>query len=291
MEKSTFSGETQAPEEPRELEGFNKRLLEKIKSSGLRPRPRWYFTMRKSAIWAGEMLAFIVISATAALMLYLFVNNDWELLPQFQQSFFDFFIVTLPYFWIAFVGALIFLLSYNIRLSSQNYKYPLWILAGGAFIASFTVGGFLYAAGLGEKIDNTLAANVPIYGAVMNRHVDFWDNPASGRLTGIVSEASSEVEFSLIDLNGQEWSVRAADFTDKKSLKPGEPVNIIGVKKGSREFVATQLKPVKAGREYLLKVSSKNKAGASNGRGSEQKVVPAQVIFDIQADEKIEILE
>jgi len=43
MEKTLDSVQGQFLGQPKEMDDFNKRLLDRIKSSGLSPRPRWYF--------------------------------------------------------------------------------------------------------------------------------------------------------------------------------------------------------------------------------------------------------
>ncbi len=252
MENSTPASVFPSPGEPQELGDFDKRLVDRIKNDKLSPAPRWHFLLKKYVIWISGILALLVGGASVAVMLYLFRYNDWELLPQLQQGFWQFFVLTLPYFWFIFLGIFIFILNYNFRHTSHGYRYPIWIVTGGSIVASLALGGVLYAAGWGEKIDNTLGANAPLYDQVINRHVIYWHSPQEGRLAGVIVDSDGEGRYTIIDPRGRQWQIMATSVGAVDFARRGEPIKILGRTLDDGRFQVKMMRPVRAGRSFMI---------------------------------------
>lgn len=248
MENHAPASAAPAPREPQGLGDFDKRLIGKIKEEKLNPKPRWQFLFKNYVIWLSGLLSLMVGAAAIAVMIYLFQNNDWELVP--QLGFWELFVITLPYFWIVFLGLFIFILNYNFRHTERGYRYPIWMIAGGSVVASLALGGLLYAGGWGEKIDNTLAA-APYYDRFINRNVVYWHKPEGGRLAGVVEEAGADGRtVTIIDPLGRRWEVVATSMPAMP--RPGEPVKVLGRPLEDGRFEVRMIRPMHAGRAYML---------------------------------------
>lgn len=233
---------------------FDQKLVAKIKEENIVPKPRWHFLLKNYVIWTAGALALLIGSATVSVMIYLFKYNNWEVRENMHKSFFEFFLLTLPYFWIIFLGLFIFLLYYNFKHTERGYKYPVWFIAITSILLSVILGGFFSLAGLGEKIDDVLGRQAPFYDKVFNRQISFWFNPAEGRLTGLVSGESEQSDFKVIDPSGHEWQIIIKDNLVKpKFLIIGTPVNMVGEIKEENVFEAELFKSVHPGRGFLFR--------------------------------------
>lgn len=237
-----------------DIDNFDQKLVDKIKQEHIAPRPRWHFLLKDYVVRATGTLALLVGSAAVSVMIYLFKYNGWEMQEETHKTFLEFFLLTLPYFWFIFLAFFIFLLYYNLKHTKRGYRYPVWFISIAAFLASVILGGIFYLAGLGEKIDIVLGEKAPLYEKVINRHFDFWFNPAEGRLIGVVLSKDGEQTFQLLDPSNNEWQVSVQD--DKfplERLRVKEPVNLIGKVTGDNEFQAEIIRPVKPGGGFWLR--------------------------------------
>ena len=234
---------------------FDQKLVEKIKEEKMTPKPRWHFLLKDYVVWGAGILALLIGAAAVSVIIYLLKYNGWELREETHKSLLEFFLVTLPYFWLVFLGVFVFILYYNLQHTKKGYRYSVWFIAIAGVLSSIILGGILYLFGVGQRIDNVLGARAPLYETVINRQLSFWLNPEEGRLTGIIASEVIGGNFYLVDPSGTAWQIqgrdlgngyRAADF-----LKTGEPVNIIGQVVADNIFQAAIIKPLMPGRGFF----------------------------------------
>ncbi|MFA5108998.1 MAG: hypothetical protein WC458_00405 [Patescibacteria group bacterium] len=235
-----------------DINDFDQKLVAKIKEAGIAPKPRWHFLLKKYVVWISGALALAFGAASVSVMIYLLKFSGWEIREQTHKSLGEFFLLTLPYFWLIFLGLFIFILYYNLKHVKNSYRYPVWFIAVGAVLASVILGSFLFLAGWGEKIDNVLGERAPLYDKVINRQMDFWFNPAEGRLVGLVIAQENNGIFYILDSHGDDWRV----LTKMKNFpldrpEVGQPVNLIGRVLEGKEFEAEIVRPVRPGREFF----------------------------------------
>jgi hypothetical protein len=234
---------------------FDKKLVEKIKEEKMAPKPRWHFLLKDYVIWAAGILALLVGAAAVSVMIYLLKYNGWELQEQTKKSILEFFLLTLPYFWIIFLGLFVFILYYNFKHTKKGYRYPVWVIATAGVGASIILGGVFYLCGLGQRIDNVLGERAPFYEIVMNRQLNFWFNPDEGRLAGVIASEVEEGNFYLIDPSGKTWQIFGrldqGDSRIFEFLKAGESVNLIGQVIAVNSFRAEMIKPLVPGRGFF----------------------------------------
>jgi len=234
---------------------FDQKLVEKIKEEKMTPKPRWHFLLKNYVVWATGALSLLVGAAAVSVMIYLLKYNGWELREETNKSILEFFLVTLPYFWIIFLGIFIFILYYNLKHTKKGYRYPVGFIAVAGILSSIILGGIFYLFGLGQKIDNVLGEKAPLYETIINRQLSFWLNPDEGRLTGIIASEVVNGNFYLVDPSGNAWQIQMRDsvlsYRLPDFLKTGEPVNIIGQIADDNIFQAAIIKPLMPGRGFF----------------------------------------
>jgi len=235
-----------------ENNNFDEKLVAKLKEEHIAPKPRWHFLLKDYVLRAAGVVSLLIGAGAVAVMIYLFKYNGWEIQEETNKSLWEFFLLTLPYFWIIFLALFIFILYYNLHHTKRGYRYPIWAIVTSSIIASIILGSVFFFVGLGEKIDNVLGERVPFYHKIINRHVDFWFNPAEGRLTGIISDKNDGRTFSLTGPNGEEWGIIVGSRALPIDLLPiREPVDLIGRVLEERKFQAEIIRPSRSGRGFL----------------------------------------
>ncbi|MFA5155536.1 MAG: hypothetical protein WC453_03830 [Patescibacteria group bacterium] len=231
---------------------FDRKLVAKIKAEKISPKPRWHFLLKDSVIWAAGTFSLLVGAGAVSVLIYFFKYSGWEMREAMHKSWGEFFLLTLPYFWIIFLGLFVFILYYNLQHTKHGYRYPVWFIISSSVLSSVILGGIFFLAGLGERIDNLLGVQAPFYNTVINRHLDFWFNPAEGRLVGIVTDKNDDNSFTIIDPSGNEWLVSADSCASSMFLLHlREPVDIIGQVTDDHRFAARRIKPGHPGRSFL----------------------------------------
>ena len=234
---------------------FDQKLVEKIREEKIAPKPRWHFLLKDYVVIAAGVLSLLIGAAAVSVMIYLLKYNGWEMQEQTHKSGLEFFLLTLPYFWIIFLGGFVFVLYYNLKHTKKGYRYPVWAIAISGVLASVVLGSVFYLFGLGQRIDNVLGERAPFYETVMNRPLHFWFNPAEGRLAGVIISDLQDEAFYLADPSGALWQVllltKDNDVRTVGFLKTGEPVNIIGQIIAEQGFRADMIKPLVPGRGFF----------------------------------------
>ncbi len=235
-----------------EKNNFDRKVLEKIKEDKLQPLSRWHFVVKNYLVWVFGILALIASSAALSLMIYLFQFNDFTLSRQMNKSTVEILFLTLPYFWILFLAVAIFIVYYNVKHTKKGYRYPLWLVTVVVFSASILICALFCSLGWNERMDEMLGRKAPLYGKMMNPHVDFWSNPDDGRLVGLTASDLEENSFELVDRDGHIWLVSVDTNTEGTTFViSGRPVRMLGDKKSKKEFAANMILPLMPGRGFF----------------------------------------
>jgi heme/copper-type cytochrome/quinol oxidase subunit 2 len=251
------------PEQKAIQDQFEEKLIAKIKNEKLSPKPRWQFLLKDYVVWISGALALIIGAVAVSVMIYLLKYNDWDIYSQTKKSFWEFFILTLPYFWFIFLGIFIFIVYYNFKHTENGYRYPRILLVGASILLSVLLGTVFFTAGIGEKLDDILGRQAPFYDRVFNPHIDFWSQPAEGRLSGMVIFQNNQTEFLLVDRDEDEWliEVENAKSPSNEKIIVGQPINLLGEEIGQNVFKVDEILPVRAGRGFLRRFN-----GPANGQ-------------------------
>lgn len=231
---------------------FDEKLIAKIKGENIAPRPRWHFLLKDYAVWVSGALSLLVGGAAISVIIYLLKYDDavFRVLP--RAGWWEIILLTLPYFWLLFLGLFIFILYYNLKHTQRGYRYPVWLIISASIVMSGILGGVFHSLGLGERIDRTLGRRAPFYDRVFNPQVDFWSRPEEGRLAGLVSGREGRY-ISLVDRNREAWIARLAigDGYPEEFIAVGEPVHLVGKIAGDHQFIAERVLPAGPGRDFF----------------------------------------
>ena len=249
-----------------ETNNFDEKLVAKIKQEKIAPKPRWHFLLKDYVIRITGTISLMIGAGAVSVMIYLFKYNGWEIQEKTNKSLWEFFLLTLPYFWIIFLGLFIFILYYNLKHTKSGYRYPLWFIIISSILASVILGSVFFLFGLGEKIDNILGEQAPFYNTVINRHLDFWFNPEEGRLTGIVSAENDDRNFEIIDPKGDTWQIIAGpQVLSTELIKLKEPVDLVGHVLDNSQFQADIIRPLRPGRGFLSRPHGRGNGPCRSG--------------------------
>lgn len=241
-------------------EKFDQELLEKIKEKKSDQKSKWHFLLKNYVIWAVGILALIIVGLAFSVIIYLLKYNDWSAHRQINASFLEFALLTLPYFWVLFLALFIWFVNYNIKHTKKGYRYPVPIIILITVVISILLGGLFFRVGLCEVIDDVLGERAPFYEKIFNRQADFWSQPESGRLAGLVLSKSGDAEFTVLDIKQNKWTVQ---FKQNENFPPveiqiGKPIMIVGKKIGEDIFSAKRVMSVGPGRRFFMRHKDKH---------------------------------
>ena len=190
---------------------LSKKVVEAIKEQDLCPKPRWHFLAKEYSLWMIGGVLIIVGSLAFSIVLFMLVNNDWEVHEAIHESFLRFVFISIPYFWLLLFIFFIVGAEYYFRHTKKGYKYTIVDLVVGVLIINVVGGSIFYHIGLARAVDNLLVESAPKYyeRAVGNRHLR-WVSPDDGRLAGRVERVDVET-ILLQDVHGKMWQVIVVD--------------------------------------------------------------------------------
>ncbi len=213
-------------------DGLAGRILGRIESEHLIPRPRWEFTLRNYFFWVSGALAVVLGALAFSATLFEITAIDWRFSTATHSSFFVFFLAAVPFLWIAALTLFILIGYVNIRRTKHGYRYSLAILALGAVLTSLSLGSGLYAIGLGGAIDEVIGDHPPFYRPIMAAERSWWLAPERGLLVGyVVTPVSGTISFFFRDFSGQLWEIDGSDLRspDLAAIARGGAVRIVGL--------------------------------------------------------------
>lgn len=227
-----------------EEKNISQEVLDKIKE--VKPKPRWHFLLKNYFVWLLACLALIISSLSFAAVLYMLIDNDWDVYSRISGSLLEFIFVTFPYFWLLFLGIFIFVFYYNFRHTNKGYKYPLSQVFLASLGINILLGSFLYVAGVGQALDNIVARQVPFYEKIINQRKNIWTKVDKGFLGGVVVDMDDEY-IVVQDIEGNIWQIKHFNTTTPGfvSLEIGQPVRIVGEKIDSQYFEMHMILPMR----------------------------------------------
>jgi hypothetical protein len=217
--------------EPVDHDPFARRVLERIDSEHMRPRPRWEFVGENYLFWILGAVAVALGAVAFSAALFEIESADWSLYAATHVSFWAFFLAVAPFLWAAALLVFIGIGYINIKKTRRGYRYPLTVIAIGAILTSVSLGTALYASGFGEIIEESPGSALPFYRPILSAERAWWQAPEQGVLAGeVLSVASDTGSFVLRDLSGEVRTVDADDLraADLKELVVGATVRVVG---------------------------------------------------------------
>ena len=226
------------------MDEIQKEILERIKNKEIKPKPRWYFSLKNNAFWGAFVASIVVGSVAFAVMLFSLADNDWTIYTRLHKSFVEYFIASIPYFWIAWI-VLFMLISYaEFRHTKRGYRFMTHLVVGGSVVLSMVLGTGFFFLGFGGKTHELLIENVPYYRSFVFDKRGMWSQPSLGLLSGTIRTVQNNNQFMLEDWEGRIWQVQAEDSTWHLPFAPEtmEMVRIIGEKSDDNYFRADEIR-------------------------------------------------
>lgn len=225
------------------------KVLSRIKEEKIKPKPRWQFLLKNYFVWLAFAVSVLVGAISFCVIIFFFFSNDWDIYKYLKVNPFQHFIFSLPYLWIIVLLAFLALAYYNYKHTKSGYRCETYVILGLSILASVILGLlFHFGLGMGEKIDNHLSNNLPVYSrlhAYCNRQ-NIWSQPEKGLLGGKIKEIIGDNEFKLEDFKGLVWQIEE----DEEVLMPagfvvavGRKVKLVGEKRAERYFWAKEIRP------------------------------------------------
>ena len=201
---------------------FSQKIISEIKENKIKPKPRWQFVIVNFFIWFGGFFALILGSFVFSVILYMFIDNDWDAVNYIGGNFIKFTFIIMPYFWLICLGLFSLAAFFIIRRTKKGYQYPFWKISLLSIILSVFLGSLFYGVGFGRAIDETLSQKTDIYKKIVNHRSEHWLNPEEGFLGGEIKSIDTEKTFFLIDFNDREWKVFYENALIMPSCEIGE---------------------------------------------------------------------
>lgn len=229
-------------------EKISRKIFKKIKQDHLKSKPRWEFLLKDYIIWTFFGISLVVGGLAFSVILHMVVNNDWDLYQYVSGSFLGFLLATLPYFWLIVLFLFIVLAYYNLKHTKKGYLISLGKIVALSLFISLFLGGGLYAAGLGDSINNVFSRKVPFYNKVLERRCEMWNRPQKGLLAGKISGIENPRKFYLNDFQGKRWCVECPYHPQCPHMgnSNSDSVKIIG-EIGKECFQARSIRPFRSG--------------------------------------------
>jgi len=135
---------------------FVDKVLETIEKEKISPITKRHFLMRECSIWGVALVSLVVGSLAFAVVLYMIINNDWDVYENINDSLIEFIILSLPYFWLLLVSLFIITVEYYLKHTKKGYRYQIHTIIFVSVAGSVVLGTLFYNIGLGRAIDTVL---------------------------------------------------------------------------------------------------------------------------------------
>ncbi len=215
--------------------------LAKIKEQGIKPISRNVFSVKRVFFWLIVGLSFVVGAFSFALVLSAIFNTDWDLYNRFG---FNFIIKTLPYFW--FIALLVFSILGDIyyRKTLLGHRHRFVFIALIYLVSTTILGYVLYAVGVGDFVEDSIAETPQAYSNIIVNHKAIWFHPENGLLSGQIILVN-DGEFQVVDPNGVVWVIDKTKALTRGNviLDIGQRIKIIGDKIDQNIFKAEEIRP------------------------------------------------
>jgi hypothetical protein len=219
-------------------------LINKIKSSGIKQKPRWYCILENVVFWSIFFLSIILGGIAFSIILYAIGESDFNLLRNLSSPGIRSLISFLPFVWILFLGVSLTIAALGIRNTKKGYRYSLLWILGVNILLSVLFGFLFFYTGGGQNIERIFAKRVGIYTGIEERKISRWSRPESGFLSGMILEKQSDNILLLEDFTGKKWQINIQDVVIhfRLSLESGEKIKIIGIALEENIFRAEEIR-------------------------------------------------
>ena len=219
---------------------LQEKILAKIETRGLLPRPTYYFLAKRSVFWMLAIFSIMLGAINFAVIEFVIVDyftTNWRILDNIHYNELLF---GIPVAWLLLAVFFAVSASYGMRHTRRGYrvKPSHWTIA--AIVTSFVLGTILFASGTGHSVHDYLATRFESYRASTYVPFEEWSRPDQGQLGGTVMADLGNKKISIKDFKGMVWIVDFATAEvrlDNPIMDEGD-VAIVGERTGPDSFRA-----------------------------------------------------
>lgn len=227
-----------------------KNIVDRIKEEGIEPRPRWYFILVNAGKWSGFVIASLIGAVSFSVILYTFLQADFNPFSHLSHSGIELLLGLLPVFWMLMLFAFTLLAMVGLRSSEKGYRLTWVRLMVYCVIISVFLGSWFYLGGGAQWLDNAFAERVDSYESLLERKRKVWMNPAEGTLSGTIVRVNDRKTFELKGLDETHWIIDYSDafVVPRIRVKPGIEVKMTGEMTAAGHFKTDKIRPWSGGR-------------------------------------------
>lgn len=224
---------------------ISEKILDKIKQQHITPKPKWQFLLKDYLVWIMFVIATIIGSLSIGVIIYLLTDFDWTVYQYLHESFFEYFVISLPYLWFVLLIIFVGLAYYQFRHTKKGYRYRPYIIILLSISFSFILGFLLFTLGTARRFDQSLIKTIPPYEKIIRRKSHIWMNPERGLLAGKIIFIKTGQELELADFKKNYWQVNIeeAHYPSFIKLESGEIIRLVGEKQDDFHFKADKIMP------------------------------------------------
>lgn len=223
----------------------SEKLIDAIKSKGIRPVSKWRFFMRNTFVATGFLLAVVLGALAFSIVLFAVQQTDFSVIGHLSHSRLELFLGLLPIFWILLLVLALFTAMFGIRYSEKGYKFTLARQVGYSAALSILLGTLFFITGGAQRLEKAFAINVSLYESIQEKKIKLWMMPEQGNLAGRIDQVGDST-LQLTDFYDAKWTIRIGNNTfiaPVVLLEKGEEIKMTGVKAGKGQFEATDIRP------------------------------------------------
>jgi|GEM_PF-867412 len=237
------------------MNDIDKNIIEKIKSGKITKKPKWIFIIERTGLWVLLVSTTLICSATFGVILFSIVDHDWNMHEIIGKTFFEFLMISMPYFWIILLILLSLLIYIEFKKTKTGYRYMPHIIITAIALLSVILGIFWHFLGVGEVIHEFVSNNIPYYEDFVYNKKDVWSHPEIGLISGRISSIE-DGRFGLVDWNGKMWEVYASGtiWNGTATNTLNRRVKISGIKDDEGIFSAREVNDWKESVQIIKKM-------------------------------------
>lgn len=230
---------------------ISKKIMEKIKSNGIKMKSRWIFYMQALGLRSGFVLMLLILAFLMNILLYILKQNGALEFLDFGISGLNIVLANIPYDLIFLIFCFLIIANVIIKRFEIDHKIYFYGFSIFAVLVSVLCGVAIFATGINDAIREKISQNkktVPIvnnfYGAKRLEMND--DNSLIGQ---IVQFKVIQEPFIIITKNGEIVTVVFDQKTAAPVFSPitvGQMIKAIGQRQ-QNNFTAQQIKLISSG--------------------------------------------
>ncbi len=218
---------------------ITKKIIDQIKEEKISPESIFLVRLRKTAVWTFVVVSILAGSVAVSAISFVVRNSEYDLIQKFGSAFF---FQSMPYFWLIFLAAFLFVGDYIYDKTTFGYRYGVAKIAGVYIISTVLIGTTFVSLGSDRLFENEIREDSLMRGMIFN-HTLVWAQPENGFLSGKIRDLSTST-LILVDFRGKEWLVNIDGCMIRKPVQMinGEYIKLIG-KNNNDSFKAEDIRP------------------------------------------------